>query len=334
MIESSLQERLDQYIENYDMLKKALRWKLSYQQAVMLVASMYAVHDKPLDVERYLTLCETMRKQAGMFSSLRSHLRFPLSASLDVRFTEPEKKLSRLEETYQQLVAEGFKKTAYTYICALVLTNEEGEGRDPSQVIARALEIYRGMKAKHRFLTSSDDYPLAVLLALRDIPFDTLMDRIGWYYEAMRSQGFKRGQHLQFMSHIVALDHGVERELIVERAVRYVRMLKEQDVKVKTMHYPVIAMLAMLPEEQGREAASTMATIVHRLHADKRFRWVKEMNLIVASTLVLREHASQGTVLQTGLQTAIEALIQAQQAAMIAALAASAAAASSSNGGG
>jgi hypothetical protein len=73
--------------------------------------------------------------------------------------------------------------------------------------------------------------------------------------------------------------------------------------------------------------------IYDRLNFDKKFKWQKDINFMVAIVFLLKEQTEFGDLVTTGLSTSIESILQAQQAAMIASVSAATAAASSSNGG-
>ena len=62
-----------------------------------------------------------------------------------------------------------------------VLLTEENEQHGAH--IQRSMQVYKRMKKDHLFLTSTNDYPLAVLLAGQSEHVETLMDRVERLYQ-------------------------------------------------------------------------------------------------------------------------------------------------------
>lgn len=97
------------------------------------------------------------------------------------------------------------------------------------------------------------------------------------------------------------------------------------------MHYPAIGLLALL--EDGEKEVHSIRAFIEKLQGDKLFRWHTDTNILIAIQLFVSQKGAESHATNTGLQTMIEVLIQAQQAAMIATIAASSAAASSASSG-
>ncbi|XBO86654.1 DUF4003 family protein [Bacillus licheniformis] len=86
--------------------------------------------------------------------------------------------------------------------------------------INRALSIYKGMKDKHVFLTSAGDYLLAVLLAGSNMETGELIDYIEAFYQKLSQAGFRKGNDLQFLSHILSLMPERDSDQLVARSLR------------------------------------------------------------------------------------------------------------------
>ncbi len=328
MLEQGLQAKVDSYKTLYAALKKQLKWKVSDPRALMLVASMYIVNGKPFNMEHFIALSDAIKKKAGMFSALNSYQRFTAAAMLDVRFEEPEEKIDVLLSLYRQLTDGGFSRGTFTYLAALVMLGSDREEKAYQEKTERALELYKGMRSRHFFLTSSSDYPLAVLLAERDEQVDDLMDHIEFFYRTLNEQGFRKGNDLQFLSHILSIDQQADAMELIERSKRVFDTLKEAGIRPRASYYPAIGLLSLL--EDRTNVILTISELAGQLNDSKLFKWHKDMNFIMSVNLLLSEKLADKNVLETGIYTTIEAIIQAQQAAVIAAVAGSAAA--SSNG--
>ncbi|WP_070119590.1 DUF4003 family protein [Bacillus marinisedimentorum] len=330
MLEQGLQAKVDSYKRLYGELKKQLKWKVSDPRALMLVASMYIINGKPFEMERFIALSDAIKKKAGMFSTLNSYQRFTAAAMLDVRFEKPEEKIEDLLSLYRHLTDGGFSRGAFTYLSALVMLSSEPDGEGYHQKIERSLTIYKGMRSRHFFLTSSSDYPLAVLLTERSEPVEEIMEHIEFFYGNLNDQGFRKGNDLQFLSHILSIDQQADTRVLIERSKQVFDALHDAGIRPKPAYYPAIGLLSLL--EDRTNTILTVREIADQLLDDKLFRWHKDMNFMMGVNILLSEKLEDKGVLETGIYTTIEAVIQAQQAALIAAVAGASAASSSNSG--
>ena len=65
--------------------------------------------------------------------------------------------------------------------------------------------------------------------------------------------------------------------------------------------------------------------MIEKLQVEKLFRWHTDTNILIAIQLFVSQKGEESKATNTGLQTMIEVLIQAQQATMMATIAASSA---------
>jgi hypothetical protein len=104
---------------------------------------------------------------------------------------------------------------------------------------------------------------------------------------------------------------------------------KKAGRRIKTLYYPVIGLLSLL--DDGLDEVSNVMNLYQRLNAEKLLKWQKDMNFLIAVNFIVKDKVDDTSVISTGIQTTIESIIQAQQAAMVAVMAGAAAASSSSS---
>ncbi|WP_053217164.1 DUF4003 family protein [Virgibacillus senegalensis] len=331
MYTKDLQQKTAANLHIFDELKAKLKWKVSDQQVLMMAASIYVVNGKTFDYKRFIQLADYIKQESGIFSSLKSQSRFTVAAMLDVRYTDSREKFQEMRRVYKQLVEAGFRRGIFTYISAMVLLSHGKESGDFSEEILKADAIFQKMKDEHSFLTSSSDYPLAALLAQKEGIVTELIDRTETYYQRLNQQGFRKGNDLQFMSHILTLDDNEEAEadLLVERAAWVHQAFGQAGMKQKTKFYPEMGMLALLPEELVD--LGVIKQIIDELSEHRSFRWQKDITTILAVNLFMSDKLADASLLETSLYTTMETVIQAQQAAMLAAIAGASVATSSSS---
>ncbi|GGM19483.1 hypothetical protein GCM10011351_01640 [Paraliobacillus quinghaiensis] len=313
-----LEEKITKYQGIYQVLKKKLKWKVSNNQINMMVAATYVVNNHPFELKQFMQTADYIKSKVGLFSSLNSQQRFTISAMLDVRFTDPKDKFNQVLECYDLLKSNGFKKGPFTYIAALVLLQGD-EDEDKGQKAEKAYRMYKKMRSDHPILTSSGDYPLAVLLANREGEVDSITAHVEYFYQTLDKNGFYKGNNLQFLSHILSLDPSIEKNLLTERCFEITKIFQQKGVKTKIGDYPQIGMLALM--DDGIEEIDKIRDVMEQLNEMKEFKWYKDLNRMMAFNFVVSEKLADHSIVETGMMTTMETIIQAQQAAMIAATA-------------
>ena len=172
--------------------------------------------------------------------------------------------------------------------------------------------IYDEMKKYHPFLTSSDDYTAAVMIAKQPDRASHLVERAEKYYNALNEKGLSKGNDLQLLAHMLVMNGDYSQEL-TRNVMQAKEAFEKNYYKVKKIHYPSLGIIAL--SNQTNEAVK----LVQDLTAMKMFKWYKDMALTIASLFLSQDYADA----PAGLTAAVEAMIQAQQAAMIAATTAS-----------
>lgn len=312
-----LQEKIDNYIERYDKLRKEMKWKVSDTRLLMAIASLYVLDDKTLDVDRLLDVAEKIKNRAKLFSSMKSQSRFTTAAFLDTNFDEPNDQIENLFQYYDAFRKEKFQGGIFTYIAASIIVKNQGNDADPDEIIKRTKDIYQGMKKEHVFLTTNSDYPLATLLAYEQQP--NIIQHIEIFYDGLSKNGFRKGNDLQFMSHILALSNDEDKDILISRSLQIFDQFKNIGIRPKSVYYPVMGMLALLP--QNEVAIEEIYNIYHKLNQEKHFKWQKDTNLIMAASFFAKDKLEHSHLAETSIYTTIEMIIQAQQAIMIAVIA-------------
>lgn len=326
---NALHDKVNEYANIYEQLYKSLKWKVSDTRTLMMVASMYVVNQKPFDLQRFLEISDGIKKNVGMFSTLNSPHRFTYAAMLDIRFENPMDKFIELLNIYDQLIESKFSRETFTYLCAYLLLADDTIG-DLQTRIERSMTFYKGMKSYHFFLTSSSDYPLAVLLAKEEGSVDELLETMEYFYENLAQNGFWKGNDLQFLSHILTL-HSSDKNIVTDRCITLLDEFKRRgDIKLRKLHYPVLGLLSFL--ENGVQELDRIKEIHSQLNQNKLFKWNKDINLILVINFVMSEKIENSSLIGTYMYTVIESLIQAQQAVMVATVTSAAVTSSSSDG--
>ncbi len=296
--------------ENVAILRKtAGKWM--DKRLVLLTAAQFAARQEQIDGQTFTSLSNKIRKTGSIFSPLRT-IYFPMTGLLMTKEGDPNELLEKLLISYETLRSAGLRSSAYTYIAAFLV--------EDSMRPERIKEIFEEMKRYHRFLTSYEDYPAAVIMAKRPESAVELVDSSEMYYRFLNEKGFWKGNDLQFLANMLVMD-GMFRDQSAEAVLQAKRELEIHGLKVKAMHYPAIGIIAL----SGKIEETVQ--IAQELIDMKIFKWSKEMAITVAAIFASQAYIDSSA----GLTAAVQAMIQAQQAAMAAATAGAVAASTSSN---
>ncbi|OCA80895.1 hypothetical protein A8F95_17480 [Bacillus wudalianchiensis] len=314
-----------EFAREYEQLVNAVSWGVDKRQLLSIIAQ-YAAAGRSFSAKEFLQLSDHLKANSGWFSGLKGSFNYSVTALLITGFDDPYKGFEDMQKSYQLLVETGFRKTIFTYITAITLIATVEAGEERKKVAVQAKEVYEKMKKHHYFLTSHDDYPLSVLLAQQEQ--SELIEKIEFYYTELSKGPFRKGNDLQLLSHILAQSANHDRERIVERAIRWFEALRSSGLKVKGLHYPLIGLLVLV--DSPERLIGEIFVLTEVFNQEKLFKWYKDMGLLIAGQIIVRQKTTSDTAASTSLAVSIEALLQAQQAAMTAAISAGAAAAVSS----
>jgi Protein of unknown function (DUF4003) len=305
--------KVKEYKDIYSQLKKRLRWKVSDSRSLMMVASLYITNKRGFNIDRFIEISDYIKKEVGTFSTLKHEIRFTFAAMIDTRFEDYQRKFHEFLSLYESLIEAGFSRGTFTYIAAMTMLTDAGKRQDLAE---HGMKVYKKMREKHIFLTGHSDYPFALLLSQREGNQDSLIDTIKGFYHQLNQSGFRKGNDLQSMSHILSLHHEWPQGELVHRCTRLFDTFKQEGIKTKAMFYPQIALLSFVDADSA--LVNQVKEVWEELNSEKLFKWHKDINLMMAVNFLISDKIENNSLMQVSLSTAIETLIQAQQATMIA----------------
>lgn len=318
------EEKVKKMILNYEDIRKFFRWE--NDMVKHLVALTFAMKDKAINPDCINEMKGYIKSQTSAFSSFRGHMMFTLSGLLCAASPTPKRQFDVMLRNEKVLKDVGFKYSSYLPT-ALYALSSVYEGDDVQSYAEKAIGIYKQMKQNHPFLTGGDDYALAVLLANTDHG----PSHLEAYYRALHERGFKKGDGLQMLSHVMAFNQKDMRDA-VDHCDKIYQHLKTNKLNVYTTYYPAIGLISLLDLDQ-EELMADLVEVATYLKSEKKYRWLgKGMHVLMASSIIASQYLhekQEGTVVNTTVSLAIQAIIAAQQVVMISA-ATSAAATSSS----
>ncbi len=317
-----LKDKADQMLERYLELEKAFMWE--HNLTKHFTALVLTQTERSVSKEGIKNAIDVINSNTGAFSYFRGTYRFMLAGLMVSESDSIEGTFSRIQTCEQNLKTAGFKNGTHMPIASYALYKCAGD-EDSLSVARRAHDIYGLLKTNHPWITSSDDYSMAILLAKSECD----LNRIEEAYNALNDLGFHKGNELQSLSHILALSNRSIQE-VVAVCSNLKKQLKDNKLNLSVSFYAALGIITLIYFEDEGITADWMA-LSNYMNQQKKYKWLgKGMNVLLASALVSDRWIKESEVGRITISISIETLIAAQMAALIAATTASAAAASSS----
>ncbi|MGV3465388.1 MAG: DUF4003 family protein [Heyndrickxia sp.] len=328
MNKDTVEQRIDKFLADFEALTNAISWGID-KRIRFNIAAQYMTKEKEFHAKQFLEVSDYIKKQLTWFSSIPQEIRYAIATLLINKFSNPIQAFDDLKDCYVELTESGFKKGPNTYIAAFILLSNQQEDTNKTDRIQKAMEIYKAMRKQHFFLTSNDDYPLAMLLSQTDCKIEEQMEDIDFYYQYLGNLFYKRGNDLQYLSHILTYGQKDNREALAVDCVSLFDEFRKQSIKIKGMHYPALGVLTLLKNKET--AISDILMIYSQLKERKQLHRYKDICFLIAIQMFVQDHISQNDIFSIGMAANIQTILQAQEAASIAAITAVSAAAASSS---
>lgn len=325
---NKLKQRLELFVENNQHVKK----EFIFHSPIIkrLSALIYALEDKSVDCDAIHKCHNLIKSNTGIFSIFRGTLTIAIATMISL-LDDKDTKLSNTIYVYDMMKEVKFRASDYLAVAAYQIAVNTDKN-NYSQTIKKARAFYDGMKEKHWFYTSQDDYIFSAMLALSDIDVITGVESIENIYTALKSK-FLNGNSVQSLAQVLVL--GSEKEEIIYHLFTLRDALKNEKIALdKTYTLSSLGVLSLLPIPTNTIVTDILEAY-NFLHSQKGFGTlsVSKQELLLFITAIVAsiytDDMKKG-ILTSTLSTSITNIIIAQQVAMIIAASSAAAASSSS----
>ena len=314
---------------------QTVKQEFTWQDAMIrrLAALLYAQENKPADCESIRGCHDLIKQSTGIFSTFRGNMSLCVATLLSLS-PDPQGLFDEVLKVYDMLKDAKLHASDYLVVAAYQIASQD----DPANyqnAEDRARAFYDGMKARHFFYTSQDDYIFAAMLGLSDLDVKAGTERIEKLYIRLKPEFWDKNS-VQALAQVLAL--GGSGDDAAERVLALRDSLKEQKIRLdKSYTLPSLGILALLPVNID-DIVHDIGEAQNFLRAQKGFGPLSVATqelLLYAAAIVAGEYAQniRDGVLTAALSTSIVNIIIAQEAAMIAAVSAASAAAAASSAG-
>ena len=328
----TIHEKLQQYLAIHDMLKRGFPWE--YALARQFGALMLTGEGQAPSAEGIKAMRDVIRRETSVFSNFRGLNELILSMLL---YREPNgvERFHCMKDVYAQLKSNGF--WGGTYLPMAALTIAKGMELQPmSTLIARMRDFYEGMKARHAFLTSQDDYVYAAMLAASSVPAASGLEEMETFYRELHEAGIPKGNGLQSLTHVLVL--GEESHFSkLDKVDRLNRHLISCGYRLRDYHTAFLGVMALLTDQPEALADQALELERHLMtfRGFGNFSIDKKTRFVLAAYLLISQKMETFTqdISRTALANSIQSILIAQQMAMTAAIVAATTSAGASSGG-
>ncbi|WP_107838588.1 DUF4003 family protein [Metasolibacillus meyeri] len=302
-----MEQILQQFEQNYKKIEKLAGWAVG-KPIILLMASYYTARQQEVNIDELQEAIAVIKQETGFFSTLRTNVLIQYVYAMQLAGESDKKEaIHELLSNAEILRKVKFANISYTTIAALFLTGENKE-----QQAQRAQLIYQEMRKKHKFLTSYDDVPIAVLFALDDVDIELRVQTMRRYYDELKAEKFTQGNELQALSQIlttVSIDYN---EQIVPYIVAIKQQLEQAKIKVRSAFYVQLGflVLAKINDEQLQQVIE----LYELFESQKYLKWYKNQAFSIAVQQYLPKRSLDANELLS--VVSMELLLQMQYAIM------------------
>lgn len=195
----TVQNKCDLFADNFLELNKKFKW--TYTINNRLGALLYTMDNRTVNIEGIQSCRDIIKGHTGIFSQFKDIPNFMVATILSLK-KDPDVILKHSVAVYDALRAAGFYSAPYLVISAVSIAMYSDADHFQDYVLS-AKQFYDAMKEEHRFITSSDDYGFAALLALAEKPVEQTIREMENCYTLLK-QDFSNSNAVQALSQVLS----------------------------------------------------------------------------------------------------------------------------------
>ena len=330
MMNEILKSKCDLLIENRNEIKGA--FKFEYNVACCIASLLCCGKNRKADVDKIKKCKKIIKNKTSMLSNFRGNIFFTTATVLSLN-DNPEKLMDDINDVYKMLKDKGFDGSEFLGLAAIIIAQTLDQF-EPERIAGKAFKIYKSIKLKHKFLTSSDDYAFTVMLAMNDKTVEEIVEEAERCYLELKKD-LLSGNAVQSLSHVLAMDEKNYEEKCHKVTMIYNKLCDKGYKFGKGSELVTLGVLEMIDCDIDKLVENIAETDEYI----KKFTGFgmsigKQQRLMYASTLAAYCYIDSIKSIESDIvisNSMINVLMTAQMAAISAGAAAAAAASSSAN---
>lgn len=238
-----IDKKVNEFIGNYENIKEL---KLSYSNSLerYSLALSTTIRNEAIDKSKIENTKKIIKSNTSIFSNFRvakvqNYLSILLSNDSYV-----EENFKYILSIYEKLKSNKFSNNEYLPFVAIIMY-ENKHKMEVDNCIEKTKYTYEFMKKYHPFLTSSEDYVLATLIAINSSNLESDLEYIEKSYKLLNEKRFYKSNNLQALSHVMSFSKDKDEESI-EKVVRIKKLLEKSNCKLESNAYPLIGAISFI----------------------------------------------------------------------------------------
>ncbi len=330
MMRESLKYKCEMFANNYNELKRKFKWNSDIN--TRLGALLYTMENREADADAIERCRRIIKENTGVFSQFKDTTNFMTSVMLSLQ-ADPEPMFKSVLTVYEAMKKEGFHSSPYLVLAAISIALQ-ADPYDYRRVITSAKNYYDAMKEEHKFITSSDDYGFAALLAVSEKQVYQAVREMEDCYRILKGD-FYGANAVQALSHVLTFSEEAA-DAKCRRVAELNRAMKDRKCKIGSgIELSFLGVIALL-QEDAMKLTDEIVAVRDYLKNKKGFgNWsmTGTERVMFAVAIVCDDYLTdirRNTVEYT-LANNVTGILIAQQMAVMAAASGAAAAAAASN---
>lgn len=197
---TELQKYCDLLVENRKVIHDVL--PLESDMMCMAAAMLYTGRGARANADTLRETRAILKSHAGVFSDFRGMLETVTVCKMAMSGA-PERWLTELEQVYGMVKKNRWMGSERKLLAAMTILECKGTA-EAERYAEGTNALYRRMKETHPWLTSDEDLPFAALLAVSDLPADSLTEDMEQCYTLLKAT-FGDSDIRQSASHVLSL---------------------------------------------------------------------------------------------------------------------------------
>ncbi len=235
-----VKELCDLFIENKKSIEKGFKLESVYMTYV--AAAQLSAKGQVADVQKLRECEKVLNKSTGALSEFRGHAKLPML----VKLADKEDGAAFIQEVsdIEKQFKKGIADSTYRLLTAISIA-ESAEEFQQDSLIETTKEIYKDMKAHHKFLTDYEDMPAAALLAMSKRPVEVISEDMETCFNLLKKK-FRRSNSTQSAAQILALSD-MPAEIKAQRLIDLYDALKAEKCYIGSGYkeFSILACLAI-----------------------------------------------------------------------------------------
>lgn len=222
-----LKNKVDLFLQNKKKIKAT--FKFEDETSCLLDSFLYTDIDKVVDENKLMESYNIIRKRTSLFSDYR-FLSLIIAGKMALR-KKPEDYFNEVDNTYNKIKRKVSFSSIYSILTSMILCDYTTDN-NITKYVNREKKIFDLLNKNHPILTSEDDAPYAMLLALSDKKEEKLVKESEEIYQILTKNIKHSKDACQAMANILVLyDKSVEEK--TNKMIEIYKLLKESKKNIE-----------------------------------------------------------------------------------------------------